>query len=39
MAKEIAEQPVVIADALKHYTSAGGPLRLPEALDFKGSTG
>jgi len=36
MAKEIAEQPVVIADALKHYTSADGILRLPEALDFKG---
>ncbi|NHB78029.1 glutamine--fructose-6-phosphate transaminase (isomerizing) [Rhodobacter calidifons] len=36
MAKEIAEQPVVIADALKHYTSADGALRLPEALDFKG---
>jgi glucosamine--fructose-6-phosphate aminotransferase (isomerizing) len=36
MAKEIAEQPVVIADALKHYTTADGVLRLPEALDFKG---
>ncbi|WP_128516006.1 glutamine--fructose-6-phosphate transaminase (isomerizing) [Tabrizicola thermarum] len=36
MAKEIAEQPVVIADALKHYTSAQGTLQLPEALDFKG---
>ena len=36
MAKEIAEQPVVIADALKHYTSADGQLKLPEALDFKG---
>ncbi|MCU0904638.1 MAG: glutamine--fructose-6-phosphate transaminase (isomerizing), partial [Tabrizicola sp.] len=36
MAKEIAEQPVVIADALKHYTTADGALRLPEALDFKG---
>jgi glucosamine--fructose-6-phosphate aminotransferase (isomerizing) len=34
MAKEIAEQPVVIADALKHYTSSGGGLQLPEALDF-----
>jgi glucosamine--fructose-6-phosphate aminotransferase (isomerizing) len=34
MAKEIAEQPVVIADALKHYTSPGGGLQLPEALDF-----
>jgi glucosamine--fructose-6-phosphate aminotransferase (isomerizing) len=38
MAKEIAEQPVVVADALKHYTSGGlaPTLRLPEALDFKG---
>ncbi|MFN3577487.1 MAG: glutamine--fructose-6-phosphate transaminase (isomerizing), partial [Tabrizicola sp.] len=36
MAKEIAEQPVVIADALKHYTTADGVLRLPQALDFKG---
>jgi glutamine---fructose-6-phosphate transaminase (isomerizing) len=36
MAKEIAEQPVVIADALKHYTSADGTLQLPEELDFKG---
>ena len=35
MAKEIAEQPVVIADALKHYTSAEGALHLPEALDFR----
>ncbi len=34
MAKEIAEQPVVIADALKHYTSPQGTLQLPEALDF-----
>lgn len=36
MAKEIAEQPVVIADALKHYTSADGALRLPEGLSFAG---
>lgn len=36
MAKEIAEQPVVIADALKHYTTADSRLRLPEALDFTG---
>ncbi len=36
MAKEIAEQPVVIADALKHYVAGDGTLRLPEALDFKG---
>ncbi|AWB48085.1 glutamine--fructose-6-phosphate transaminase (isomerizing) [Gemmobacter aquarius] len=34
MAKEIAEQPVVIADALKHYTTAEGTLRLPEGVDF-----
>jgi glucosamine--fructose-6-phosphate aminotransferase (isomerizing) len=34
MAKEIAEQPVVIADALKHYTSGDGKLQLPEELDF-----
>jgi len=36
MAKEIAEQPVVLADALKHYTggSAAPALHLPEALDF-----
>ena len=36
MAKEIAEQPVVLADALKHYTSARGTLELPDALSFKG---
>ncbi|WP_374642201.1 glutamine--fructose-6-phosphate transaminase (isomerizing) [Tabrizicola sp.] len=36
MAKEIAEQPVVIAGALKHYTSPEGTLHLPEELDFKG---
>ncbi len=35
MAKEIAEQPVVIADALKHYTDEAG-LRLPEGVDFTG---
>jgi glutamine---fructose-6-phosphate transaminase (isomerizing) len=34
MAKEIAEQPVVIADALKHYTTADGGLDLPQGLDF-----
>jgi glucosamine--fructose-6-phosphate aminotransferase (isomerizing) len=34
MAKEIAEQPVVIADALRHYTTRDGTLSLPEALDF-----
>jgi len=35
MAKEIAEQPVVIADALRHYTTEAG-LRLPEGVDFTG---
>ena len=35
MAKEIAEQPVVIADALKHYVS-GGVLHLPAEVDFTG---
>ena len=37
MAKEIAEQPVVIADALRHYTGGGvnPALQLPQALDFK----
>ncbi|MBI1217669.1 MAG: glutamine--fructose-6-phosphate transaminase (isomerizing) [Rhodobacteraceae bacterium] len=35
MAKEIAEQPVVIAGALTHYLSAEGDrLALPEAVDF-----
>ncbi len=33
MAKEIAEQPVVIGDALKYYLRDGG-LSLPEGLDF-----
>ncbi len=36
MAKEIAEQPVVIADALKRYTTPDGGLNLPEGLDFTG---
>ena len=36
MAKEIAEQPVVIADALKHYIGPDGSLRLPHGLDFSG---
>ncbi|MCB5409848.1 glutamine--fructose-6-phosphate transaminase (isomerizing) [Pseudogemmobacter faecipullorum] len=38
MAKEIAEQPVVMADALRHYTgsSAAPALNLPEGLDFTG---
>ncbi len=33
MAKEIAEQPVVLADAIKHYCRNGG-ISLPEELDF-----
>ncbi|OYX41459.1 MAG: glutamine--fructose-6-phosphate transaminase (isomerizing) [Rhodobacterales bacterium 32-67-9] len=33
MAKEIAEQPVVLADAIKHYTT-GGTINLPDGLDF-----
>ena len=40
MAKEIAEQPVVVADALRHYINGSGgvnpALRLPEAVDFAG---
>ena len=35
MAKEIAEQPAVLADMLAHYTP-GGALNLPEALSFAG---
>ena len=35
MAKEIAEQPVVIADALKHYVRDGAP-NLPAEVDFTG---
>ena len=35
MAKEIAEQPVVLADAIKNGV-AGGSLNLPPALDFTG---
>jgi len=35
MAKEIAEQPVVIADALKHYVKDGAP-NLPAEVDFTG---
>lgn len=38
MAKEIAEQPIVIADALKHYSSPEGGLRLPKGIDFTGVT-
>ena len=35
MAKEIAEQPTVLADALRHYLPDGTTLHLPEALpDF-----
>ena len=33
MAKEIAEQPVVIADAIRHYVK-GGRIDLPPDLDF-----
>ncbi|MCU9847143.1 glutamine--fructose-6-phosphate transaminase (isomerizing) [Defluviimonas sp. WL0024] len=33
MAKEIAEQPIVLADAIKHYCR-GGKINLPEELDF-----
>lgn len=38
MAKEIAEQPVVIADAMKHYVTGGASpsLRLPAEVDFTG---
>jgi glucosamine--fructose-6-phosphate aminotransferase (isomerizing) len=37
MAKEIAEQPVVVADALRHYWAADrSGIRLPEGLDFAG---
>ena len=37
MAKEIAQQPVVLADALHHYlTPDGTALNLPESLDFTG---
>ncbi len=35
MAKEVAEQPVVIADALKHYLK-DDVINLPEAIDFTG---
>ncbi len=33
MAKEIAEQPIVLADAIRHYCR-GGKINLPEGLDF-----
>lgn len=37
MAKEIAEQPAVLADALAHYLDASGTIRMPDALpDFSG---
>ncbi|MGL4320033.1 MAG: glutamine--fructose-6-phosphate transaminase (isomerizing) [Paracoccaceae bacterium] len=35
MAKEIAEQPSVIADALKHYVK-GDSINLPQGIDFTG---
>ncbi len=36
MAKEIAEQPTVIADAIGHYLGASGEIRLPDPqIDFK----
>ncbi|MCL7465357.1 glutamine--fructose-6-phosphate transaminase (isomerizing) [Phaeovulum sp. NW3] len=35
MAKEIAEQPAVLGDALRHYVTGEG-LNLPEGLDFAG---
>ena len=38
MAKEIAQQPLVIAEALAHYTGGGASpaLNLPDAVDFTG---
>ena len=38
MAKEIAEQPVVLADGLRHYSTGGTnpALHLPEGVDFTG---
>ncbi len=40
MAKEIAEQPVVLADALKHYLADGGTTLQPAAGSISpGSTG
>ncbi len=35
MAKEIAEQPVVLGDAIRHYVRDGA-INLPEALEFTG---
>jgi glucosamine--fructose-6-phosphate aminotransferase (isomerizing) len=37
MAKEIAEQPRVLAGVLDHYVDAEGRLTLPEALDLAGA--
>jgi glutamine---fructose-6-phosphate transaminase (isomerizing) len=34
MAKEIAEQPTVIGEALGHYINADGTINLPDDLDF-----
>ncbi len=34
MMKEIAEQPTVVANAVSHYVTDDGTLRLPEELDF-----
>ena len=34
MAKEIAEQPTVVAEALTHYLGEDGQIRLPRDLDF-----
>ncbi len=37
MAKEIAEQPVVVADALRRHAPDGRAITLPEGLDFAGT--
>ena len=34
MAKEIAEQPTVVGEALKHYVNEDGTIALPRDLDF-----
>ena len=34
MAKEIAEQPTVVAEALAHYLAEDGTIRMPRDLDF-----
>ncbi|KCV83154.1 glucosamine--fructose-6-phosphate aminotransferase [Actibacterium atlanticum] len=34
MAKEIAEQPIVLGDAIHHYLDDGAAILLPETLDF-----